>query len=172
MKYLLLLLFSINCYPCGSERWKIKVGTDHDINRLNQTIIPTTIKFLNDIPQPEELPADNRIEPWELNIYEVEANLIKIKSEADGDSHMVLESNGSTMIAELPDLDCMGHNNPLSDRVKGAIAVINDMNFKSKLLPIKIKINGIFFFDFKHGQTGVAKNGGELHPVLHIELLE
>jgi cellulase/cellobiase CelA1 len=66
----------------------------------------------------------------------------------------------------------MGHNNPLSDRVKGAIAVINDMNFKSKLLPIKIKINGIFFFDFKHGQTGVAKNGGELHPVLHIELLE
>jgi hypothetical protein len=29
-------------------------------------------------------------------------------------------------------------------------------------------IRGIAFFDFKHGQTGVAPNGIELHPVLRF----
>jgi hypothetical protein len=30
----------------------------------------------------------------------------------------------------------------------------------------KATIRGIGFFDFLHGQTGVAPNGVELHPVL------
>jgi hypothetical protein len=31
---------------------------------------------------------------------------------------------------------------------------------------IKVQFVGVGFFDFIHGQTGVAKNGFELHPIL------
>ena len=30
----------------------------------------------------------------------------------------------------------------------------------------KARVTGVAFFDFKHGQTGVAPNAIELHPVL------
>jgi hypothetical protein len=32
----------------------------------------------------------------------------------------------------------------------------------------KATIRGVGFFDFLHGQTGVAPNGIELHPVLRV----
>ena len=32
----------------------------------------------------------------------------------------------------------------------------------------KATIRGVGFFDFLHGQTGVAPNGIELHPVLRF----
>jgi hypothetical protein len=31
--------------------------------------------------------------------------------------------------------------------------------------------HGVAFFDFDHGQTGVASNAIELHPILHFECL-
>jgi len=32
-------------------------------------------------------------------------------------------------------------------------------------------VTGVAFFDFKHGQTGVAPNGIELHPILGFRCL-
>jgi hypothetical protein len=34
-----------------------------------------------------------------------------------------------------------------------------------------VRVTGVGFFDFLHGQTGVAPNGIELHPVLKIEFV-
>jgi hypothetical protein len=39
-------------------------------------------------------------------------------------------------------------------------------SFQTANIPVQIK--GVGFFDFLHGQTGVAPNGVELHPVLDI----
>ena len=36
----------------------------------------------------------------------------------------------------------------------------------------RAKITGVAFFDFKHGQTGVAPNGIELHPLLGFHCLQ
>jgi hypothetical protein len=33
---------------------------------------------------------------------------------------------------------------------------------------IPVRVTGVGFFDFEHGQTGVAPNAIELHPVLDI----
>jgi hypothetical protein len=33
------------------------------------------------------------------------------------------------------------------------------------------EVNGVAFFDFKHGQTGVAPNAIELHPILKFRCL-
>jgi hypothetical protein len=35
----------------------------------------------------------------------------------------------------------------------------------------RAQITGVAFFDFLHGQTGVAPNGIELHPVLGFACL-
>ena len=32
-----------------------------------------------------------------------------------------------------------------------------------------VRITGVGFFDYLHGQRGVAPNGIELHPVLDVE---
>jgi hypothetical protein len=32
-----------------------------------------------------------------------------------------------------------------------------------------VRVTGVGFFDFLHGQRGVAPNGIELHPVLEVE---
>src|SRR5260370_1246977 len=37
-----------------------------------------------------------------------------------------------------------------------------------KTANIPVQIKGVGFFDFLHGQTGVAPNGIELHPLLDI----
>jgi hypothetical protein len=35
----------------------------------------------------------------------------------------------------------------------------------------RARVTGVAFFDFLHGQTGVAPNGIELHPVLGFACL-
>jgi hypothetical protein len=35
----------------------------------------------------------------------------------------------------------------------------------------RARVTGVAFFDFLHGQTGVAPNGIELHPVLSVTCL-
>ena len=44
------------------------------------------------------------------------------------------------------------------------------MLFRSELeaRPL-VRITGVGFFDYLHGQRGVAPNGIELHPVLDVE---
>jgi hypothetical protein len=37
-----------------------------------------------------------------------------------------------------------------------------------KHVNVKVTGEGVLFFDGQHGQTGVAKNGMELHPVIGI----
>src|SRR5207245_1542802 len=37
-----------------------------------------------------------------------------------------------------------------------------------KTASIPVQVNGVGFFDYRHGQVGMALNGLELHPVLGI----
>lgn len=43
--------------------------------------------------------------------------------------------------------------------------------FKSQVKATKVRLKGVGFFDRVHGQTGVAPNGIELHPLLDIKFL-
>ena len=43
--------------------------------------------------------------------------------------------------------------------------------FKTRVPPTAARVTGIGFFDRFHGQTGVAPNMFELHPILKIEWL-
>lgn len=48
---------------------------------------------------------------------------------------------------------------------------LGSLAFKSQVKPTKVRLTGVGFFDRVHGQSGVAPNGIELHPVLDIKFL-
>ncbi|HEY1573149.1 MAG TPA: putative Ig domain-containing protein [Pseudonocardiaceae bacterium] len=158
---------------CGVERWSVKTGTDADTAKINlASTTSTSIAFLGGLAQPASLPANNRITPTETTVFQVQATLVEYKLETDSDFHLVLSDGTHTMIAEIPDPACVGAGSPLA---AGIAKARNE--FTAKFSPtasfqtanVPVTITGVGFFDFLHGQTGVAPNGIELHAVLDVQ---
>lgn len=171
MKYLLLLLISTQAFPCGTERWNVKVGSDADASRINlSNIVSITVGAMGLFPKPAKMPANNRVAPYELTVYEVSAQITRIAKENDGDFHLVLTSNGSTMIAEVPELDCVSSSSPLYSGIASAANTLDGIINSGMAMPVAVIIRGVGFFDFPHGQTGKAPNYIELHPVIGINV--
>ena len=85
-------------------------------------------------------------------------------TEADLDHHLVLRVGQKTMIAETPSALCTaGATAYRLKQMKNARAAARLCSWA--------RVTGVAFFDFLHGQTGVAPNGIELHPVLDFTCL-
>ncbi|PYS20718.1 MAG: hypothetical protein DMF72_20235 [Acidobacteria bacterium] len=106
------------------------------------------------------------------------------KKEADVDYHIVLtDDTGHTMVAEIPSPACILAQNPsgpgrvlvsspftqgiMDSRAKFDSRFTATSFFQTANVPVRV--TGVGFFDFIHGQTGVAPNGIELHPILSID---
>jgi len=158
---------------CGVERWSVKTGTDADANLVNLgATTPTSIVTMSSYPQPATLPANNRIQPQETTVYSIDANLTEYKLETDSDYHLVIQDGaGNTMITEIPDPACAAGSLFLSSiqsaRNEFDSKFLATGSFKTANVPVRVR--GIGFFDYLHGQTGVAPNGIELHPVLDVQ---
>ncbi len=140
---------------CGLERWTVK--TLQDRPRL-LGVQNTTIAYLVSRPAPASLP--NTRLPFERHIFRVVAQVVLVRHEADSDLHVVIEdAAGHHMITEAPLPTCAPGATPVRRRQMGvARAAVR--------LCAKARISGVAFFDFQHGQTGVAPNAIELHPIL------
>ncbi|HZC73147.1 MAG TPA: hypothetical protein VE442_20805 [Jatrophihabitans sp.] len=159
---------------CGVERWSVKTGTDADAGKINlQSTTSTTIAALDALPAPATLPSNNRVQPTETTVFRLTATLTEYKLEADSDYHLVLSDGaGHTMISEIPDPACVGSSSPLRTSIQTARG-----QFDAKYTPtgtfqtanVAVTVTGVGFFDFLHGQTGVAPNGIELHALLDIQ---
>jgi hypothetical protein len=116
-----------------------------------------TLAYLVSRPAPKPLPATRL--PFERSVFRVTAAVTLVRSEDDGDLHLVLSDGKRTMIAESPSAGCTNKATPTRRRqmarARTAVRVC-----------AKASITGVAFFDFKHGQTGVAPNAIELHPIL------
>src|SRR5579859_7014464 len=159
---------------CGVERWSVKTGTDADASLINlQAITPTTIASLISLPAPSTLPSNNRIQPTETTVFQVQAMLTEYKLEADSDYHLILsDGSGHTMISEMASPACVGSSSRLLSGIQNARSEFNARytptdSFQTANVPVTI--TGVGFFDFLHSQTGVAPNAIELHPVLDIQ---
>jgi hypothetical protein len=144
---------------CGTERWSIKTLKDHPSLLPAQT---TTVHYLVTRPAPASLPPTRL--PFELHVYTVTAAVTYMRSEADGDIHIVLTSGADHMIAESPNPGC----------TTGASAVRRSQMSTARAqvkLCARAHVMGVAFFDFKHGQHGVAPNAIELHPILAFNCL-
>ncbi len=126
---------------------------------------------------PNHLPSHSRIVPDETRVWVVDAILTLYKVEddpitGDSDYHLVLsDGSGNTIIAEIPSPGCVGSGSPFAEDIAKARAKF-DARFSAKSQPqtanAPVRVTGVGFFDFHHGQLGVAPNGVQLHPVLDI----
>jgi len=158
---------------CGVERWTVKTGTDPDAPGVSlSSYISTTIYNMRSSTRPSSLPSNSRVAPREMNQYRVTGTLTKYKRETDSDYHLVIQDgSGRTMIVEIPSPNCVGSGSPFGPGIRNARGEFDakltaTSTFKSVSAPIAIR--GVGFWDFLHGQTGVAPNGIEIHPVLDI----
>lgn len=98
----------------GVERWLVKTGTDPDVAKVGKTgVVDTTVEELISIPRPKDFQPPNRrfakydqkrSAPVETTVWRLEADIIALKLEGDGDYHLVLQGDsGETMIGEIPD---------------------------------------------------------------------
>jgi hypothetical protein len=156
----------------------VKTLTDADGGRITFAPTPTTVAQLRTLGAPAHRPANARVAPVELTTYVIHAVVIGWKLEADRDVHLVIADPGQatgTMIAEVPSTTCdhvcsSGHTAEFRAARKALIARFGTptSTFHTFPTPQSLTITGVGFFDFLHGQTGVAPNGVELHPVLAV----
>lgn len=159
---------------CGTERWSVKVMTDPAASSVSLTPHATTIVHLRTLPAPVH--PTTRYGVVERTTYRVHALLKEAKIEADQDIHLVLAdpTTGQTMIAELPASSCTaGTASAARTRMAAARAAFitacgTPSSTRFHQLSGTATVSGVGFFDRIHGQTGVAPNGIELHPVLRF----
>jgi hypothetical protein len=154
---------------CGSERWPVKVGTDAQAAGVSLAPKPTTVATLDALAAAgggasRETPTETTL--WELR----DVTLTEIKLESDDDYHLVVSQAGKTMIVEVPSPGCAraGAWACLVSRTRSAIDGKYTVTASPSYPAATVTMRGIGFFDYPHGQTGVAPNAIELHPVLQI----
>jgi hypothetical protein len=142
---------------CGVQRWIVK--TLQDRPRL-LPVRSATIAYLVHRPVPRPLPLGRA--PFERLVFRVDAAVTLVRSEPDGDLHIVLSSGRQTMIAEAPSPSCTGGATAFRrHQMSSARAAVGRCG--------RARVTGVAFFDFFHRQTGVAANAIELHPVLDFK---
>jgi hypothetical protein len=166
---------------CGEERWPVKTLSDRDAQRVSLTPVPVTIGEFRAIPTPRSRPQSARVRPVELTVYTVKALVLEFKLEDDDDIHLVVadpSDPSATLIVEFPDADkCAGADiSAAAAAMREARAALvarygRPLESRFKTLEGEALITGVGFFDFQHGQRGVAPNAIELHPVLRFEPL-
>ncbi len=179
--YLILLCFGVALMllparafaQCGGERWSVKIGSDLDAGLVNlNNSTQTTLAALTALTPPNPIPDNRRAQPTETTLWTINATLKQYQKQSDLDYHLVLsDAVGHQMIAEIPSPTCLPAGNPFVAGVTRARAQF-DAKFNAtsamKTANVPVQITGVGFFDFLEGQTGVAANGIELHPILNI----
>ncbi len=158
---------------CGVERWSVKVGMDPDARLVDRrTVVPTNIVHLRALPAPASPPLNSRVRPVETTVWSLDAILLRYKQEGDSDYHLVLaDTGGRTIIAEIPSPACVGPSSPFLPAmraVRTAFTAAFHPTISFQRVNVTVHVTGVGFFDFKHGQSGVAPNAIELHPILSI----
>jgi hypothetical protein len=152
----------------GHFRWNVKTIEDADRTQVKLRVVQTSIKDLNAIPKPAEpYPANNRIKPWELQVYRVRARLKAVLPPAsDGDIHLFLEDPDNPeehIIAEIPAPECV-RDGAHAEEYRIVRATVSALRVNSF-----VEVTGLGFFDKASGRLfGRARNGIELHPVFNI----
>ena len=166
---------SLSSNGCGSERWDVKTGTDAAASQVNLTPQDTTIAALGAIAAPGgnavHSPRFTTTGSAELQAFRLrDVTLVQYKLENDGDYHLVLQSGGHTLIAEIPNPTCVSGGGWAAQIAAARHAMDQKFtvtgSFQTANIPVTV--TGVGFFDLPHGQTGVAPNAIELHAVLDV----
>ena len=174
----LIVNFKTEAQDCGVERWKIKTLSDRDTVLINFTKVEkTSIHEQVALKRPSINRNSRHIS--ERTVYEMSCSIVGYKREAgDKDIHIILEDEETeeTLVAELPSSRCPEINLTSRSKLffeleKWFVANIGypTSNFVYLKKHIPVIITGIGYFDYVHGQIGMATNGREIHPILGIK---
>jgi len=154
---------------CGVERWAVKILADAKSSLVDTVPIPITVAELVQIARPDgDLASTSRVGPVELMTFVVRARLARVISESDSDIHLVLrdlEDDRITMVAEIPHPGC-ALGSAFADRFAKAREALRGVPRDGI-----VEVVGVGFFDYFHGQSGMARNGLELHPIVSLRVL-
>jgi hypothetical protein len=158
---------------CGVERWEVKTLSDPAAHDVNFTQVDRTVARLRLLNGPVVHQDSPRFGGIERQAISVRAQVVEAKVEDDSDIHLVIavRSNRSkTMIVEFPNPACVAslfkrpQMRAARQSLLGRCGPIGSSDFTT--LHGNVTVMGVGFWDIPHGQTGVAPNGIELHPVL------
>ena len=169
---------------CGVERWAVKTLADPaaaDYAKFTATPVEDS-----SIPKLVKLSAPTRQELMhattsrfsdEVRKVRVQAVVLGYKLETDSDFHIVLgdpDDPTITMVSEIPSPACA------PERWRSTFTTLRAQfvhdfaqpiaRYHKLTTPRRVTVMGVFFFDFLHGQTGVAPNGAEIHPILQYSI--
>ncbi len=155
---------------CGFERWPVKTLTDLRAGQVNLAPKSATVEELAALPVPDGFGRDaERLEP-EFQTYTVVATLVEFRQETDSDIHLVIVGeSGQSMIAEIPDPTCVEGSRAQAQIARARARFVELFGQPSPTwheANASVTVTGVLFFDVHHGQTGVAPNAVELHPVI------
>jgi hypothetical protein len=161
---------------CGVERWAVKTLTDPAAPTVTLTPVKTNIPHLVGLANSG---PETRQAPTETTLFQLTGtHLVEFKLEGDSDIHLVLRSvlaGNPTMIAEIPDPACAAGSRVLGQITATRAAFLSYVASKGLTLSSSfqavdwpVTLQGVGFFDFPHGQTGLAANDIELHPVIYF----
>jgi len=158
---------------CGAERWAVKTLADSRAKSIDFTPKRTTVSALRRLPPTHSYSRGPGVE---RTTYRMTVRLVETKMEDDQDYHLVVADpnhRAHTMIVEFPAPGCTAHSlkRSVMSKARSAFAAACGRPSKSSFhfLQGSATITGVGFFDFNHGQTGVAPNAIELHPVLRFQ---
>lgn len=169
-----------NAQDCGVKRWDVKTLSDSDTSHIDFThVVNSTVHYQINLPAP--LGKNTRRMKLEDTVYSIECYIIAFKKEKDDkDIHVVIQDpkTKQTMVAEVISWECS------SVQKTSRVQQFKDLDewfvenigkpkkeFTYLLEPKLVRLTGIGFFDFFHGQKGMSPNGREIHPVLTMELI-
>jgi hypothetical protein len=163
---------------CGFWRWSQKTLSDSAAARVDYHPLSRKITYLRRLSPPSDVftwgPYKSRTYGVERHTYRIKAKLVGATRESDSDIHLVVAAPAApskTMIIEFPDTACSGavrsaHRSAMKTARSRFLADCGSIGSGFTRLAGTATITGVGFWDDVHGQTGVAPNGLELHPVL------
>jgi hypothetical protein len=165
---------------CGVERWFVKTLSDSDAASVNvAAATPISIKDLNGFDTHCGGLPERRAFSEEFKVFEVTGRITFVAHEDDRDYHVALEdpqNPGFTVVTELADILCVGavlspHFTSLS-AADAMWRILLDGRSATNVVGLTVRVRGVGFYDFNHGQRGRSQNCIELHPILNIESTE
>ena len=165
---------------CGVERWPVKTLSDANAGEVNfGTVQTVTIKELNQQPVHCTGIPSVRTFPQEFVLYETTGRITFARFEDDRDYHVALADLSEpvyTIVTEVADPNCNGAIQSafrsLLVQARSAFDSLRGTGSLSSLIGTTVRVRGVGFYDFNHGQTGRSQSCMELHPLTSIERVQ
>jgi Bacterial Ig-like domain (group 2) len=155
---------------CGAERWAVKTLSDPDAVKVEIDLpVPITIAALNALPPHCAGLPEKRTFLEEFRVFEVTGIVLRTTNEANRDISIALADPHDvtrTIVVAIVEPTCAGAiDSPFRALLQEARLQYTRLGALTGRI---VRVRGVGFYDFDHGQIGQSRSCIELHPVIGI----